>query len=124
MKVEENDSKKEDKNVLQEEGGQEEEEPWDLVRLIDIDGGDASCGKGENKAVPCRTEGCQNVARVVWATLKNPADEWPMCLSCQHNDFEGFPEDHKLPDDFDFTDRTMDGVAVDVDVASSPTMQK
>ena len=107
----------------EEEDEEEAEETWDLVRLIlqdgvgektnknkaEDDGGGAAAG-GSNKFC-CRTDGCTNEARVVWANNLNPNDEWPLCLACQEKDFDGFPDDLSLPPDYYDNDRPFHSAA-------------
>jgi hypothetical protein len=112
--------------VIEAEQGDEKddeqvEEIWDLVRLIlddscnkktnNKEGDDDVVGTEESKKCRCRSEGCTNEARVVWANNLNPSDEWPLCLACQQKDFNGFPDDLSLPPDYYDNDRPFHSAA-------------
>ena len=55
---------------------------WDILRVIPT---------AEEKTV-CRYEHCSEQAVAIWATDKNPQDNWPLCEKCQLQDFGGWPE--------------------------------
>jgi hypothetical protein len=59
----------------------EEEEVWDLVRVIP-----------KKEKVICRTEGCKEQAVATWASNLEPDEKWNLCEDCQLKDFGGWPE--------------------------------
>jgi hypothetical protein len=60
---------------------EEEDEVWDVVRVVP-----------KNKSCECRTEGCSAQAVATWATNLAPEDMWDMCEACQLKDFGGWPQ--------------------------------
>jgi hypothetical protein len=72
---------KNDKSSKVSQPPEEEEEVWDLIRVVP-----------ESDDCVCRTEGCQKQAVATWASNVEPADKWDMCEPCQELDFGGWPD--------------------------------
>ena len=69
---------------------EEEDEVWDVVRVVP-----------RSQPCECRTEGCSAQAVATWATNLEPEDKWDICEACQLKDFGGWPEGVEPDDDDD-----------------------
>lgn len=56
---------------------------WDIVAKVSRD----------RNPLQCRMTGCTSKAVAIWASNMQPDDKWPLCESCQVDEFGGWPEE-------------------------------
>jgi hypothetical protein len=61
----------------QNEGGMEEEEQWDLKKIMSI------AAVVRKSPIKCSHEACTLVAATVWVSNLKPSESWYSCLDCQ-----------------------------------------